>query len=188
LKPIAGRLAFVDATSSSSPFLQGLAGPDRVIITATNTPAQVYHPVFGDAFIEALTAAPADLDKNDRVSLYEAFVYASRLVDDHYKRAFQLSVEHAMLDDNGDGKGSDAAGGDDGTLAKMTYLDAPASATSNDPAVQAKIQQRDALTLQVDELRRKRAQMPAAQFDQEFEKLIIDLATVSRDIRRAGIK
>src|SRR5262249_8778719 len=84
LKPITARLAFVDATSASSPFLQGLAGPERIVITATNTPAQVYHPFFGDAFIEALTAAPADLDKNDRISLWEAFVYASRLVSQHY--------------------------------------------------------------------------------------------------------
>lgn len=189
IKPIAARIAFVDATSASSPFLQGLAGPERIVITATSTPAQVYHPVFGDAFIEALTAAPADLDKNQRISLWEAFVYASRLVQQHYERAGQLSVEHAVLDDNGDGVGRDASSvGTDGTLSGMTYLDLPAAATSSDPAVQALIQRREQLTQQVDDLRRRRATMPAAEFDQQFEKLILDLAVVSRDIRKAGIK
>ena len=189
LKPIPARIAFVDATSASAAFLQGLAGPDRIIITATNTPAQVYHPVFGDAFIEALTSAPADLDKNERISLWEAFVYASRLVQQHYERAGQLSVEHAVLDDNGDGVGRDATGaGNDGTLSGLTYLDAPVASTSNDPAVQALLQRRDQLTMQIDELRRRRASMPPAEFDQQFEKLVLDLAAVSRDLRKAGIK
>jgi hypothetical protein len=189
LKPVTARIAFVDATSASSPFLQGLAGPNRIVVTATNTPAQVYHPFFGSAFIEALTAAPADLDKNERVSVWEAFVYASRLVQQHYERAGQLSVEHAMLDDNGDGVGRDATGaGTDGTLSNMTFLDAPAAAASNDPAVQALIQRRDQLATEVDQLRQRRSTMPSAEFDQQFEKLIIDLALVSRDVRRAGVK
>jgi hypothetical protein len=189
LKPITARIAFVDATSASSPFLQGLAGPNRIVVTATNTPAQVYHPFFGSAFIEALTSAPADLVKNDRVSLWEAFVYASRLVQQHYERAGQLSVEHAMLDDNGDGVGRDASGaGTDGTLSSMTYLDAAPAAASADPAVQALIQRRDQLAMEVDKLRQQRSTMPAAEFDQAFEKLIVDLALVSRDVRRAGIK
>jgi len=40
------------------------------------------------------------------------------------------------------------------------------------------------LTEQVDDLRRRKATMSAADFDQEFEKVIVELALVSRDIRR----
>src|SRR5690349_7877275 len=85
LKPIPARIAFVDSTSSSFPFLAALAGPNRVVITATNSYSQRYHTVFPDAFIQALMASEADADKNGRISLLEAFTHASRLVSLHYE-------------------------------------------------------------------------------------------------------
>jgi hypothetical protein len=187
LKPVLGRVAFVDASSASAGFLKTLAAPDRVVISATNSPAQVYHPVFGQAFIEALTSSAADLDKNDRVSLWEAFVYASKLVDQHYQRAGILATEHAVIDDTGDGVGRDAAAKPAGvTLASLTYLDAPAATRSADPAVQALMDRREALNKQIDDLRRAQATMPAADFEQQFEKLALELAQVSAEIRRKG--
>jgi hypothetical protein len=187
LKPVAGRIAFVDASSASAGFLKTIAAPDRVVVTATNSPAQVYHPTFGQAFIEALTASAADLDKNDRVSVWEAFVYASKQVEQHYQREGKLATEHAMLDDAGDGKGRDgAATATSVTLASMTYLDAPATATSADPAVQALIDRREALTRQIDDLRRRQSSMAAAEFEQQFEKLATDLAEVSAELRKKG--
>jgi hypothetical protein len=187
LQPIKGRLVVVDASSASAGFLKTLASPDRVIITATNSAAQVYHPTFGQAFIDALGAPAADLDKNDRVSLWEAFVYASTLVEQHYQREGTLATEHAMLDDTGDGTGRDAsAAATTVTLAGMTYLDAASTATSADPALQQLFDRRAALTAQIDELRRKQSSMPAAEFDQQFEKLALELAQVSADIRKRG--
>ena len=53
--------------------LAGLSGPNRVVITATNSFAQRFHTVFPDAFIKAMTAPEADADKNGRISLLEAF-------------------------------------------------------------------------------------------------------------------
>jgi hypothetical protein len=50
--------------------------------------------------------------------------------------------------------------------------------------MQALLDQQAKLTQQVDDLRRKRPSMTPQAFDQQFEPLIIDLATVSRDIRR----
>jgi len=184
LKPIAARIAFVDTTSASSSFIQGLAAPNRVIVTATDKPAQVYHPVFGDAFIQALSASAADLDKNDRISLWEAFVYATSLVQQHYERAGQMSTEKAMLTDSADGKGRDATASGTGTLAAMTYLDAPAATTSTDPAVVALFKRRDDLNRQIDELRLRKNVMPAGEYDAAFEKLALELAGVSQEIRK----
>jgi hypothetical protein len=50
--------------------------------------------------------------------------------------------------------------------------------------VQPLLGRQQALTEQVDELRRRRPSMSAEEFDREFEKLIIELAIVSRDVRR----
>src|SRR6185295_13229054 len=119
------------------------------------------------------------------ISLLEAFTYASRLVAQHYEQSGHLATEHAVFDDTGDGVGRDAAGtGPDGTIAGLTYLDTVAMPTSSDPAVQEMLGRQRALTEQVDELRRKRPTMAADEFDREFEKLIVELALVSRDVRR----
>jgi hypothetical protein len=189
LKPVAGRVAFVNASSASVGFVKTLAAPDRVIVTATSTPAQVYHPRFGQAFVEALTAAEADLDKNTRVSVWEAFVFASKTVEQHYKREGTLATEKAMLDDTGTGTGRDAAAvSTTATLASLTYLDAPKVEKSADPAVQTLIDRRETLTRQIDDLRRRQAGMPAAEFEQQFEKLALELAQVSAEIRRKGVQ
>ena len=187
LDPVAGRVAFVDASSASAGFLKMMAGKDRIVITATNSPAQVYHPLFGQAFIEALTSSAADLDKNERISLWEAFVYATKLVEQHYQRAGTLATEHAVLDDSGEGTGRDAAAPAAGvTLATLTYLDAPHVATSADPAVQALIDRREALTKEIDDLRSRQSSIPVAEYQAQFEKLALELAQVSDQLRKQG--
>lgn len=185
LKPIPGRLVFVNTTSASFPYLQGLSAPGRVVITATRSTAERFHTRFAESFIRALAAAEADADKNRRISLWEAFTYATRLVAQSFEQDDYKITEHALLDDNGDGQGSDGAtGGSDGSVAGLTYLDLEATPTSSDPAVQALIARQTALTRQVEDLRRRRTGLPPAIFDQQFEALIIELATVSRDVRR----
>ena len=185
LKPVPARIAFVDSTSSSFPFVAALSGPNRVVITATNGYAQRYHTMFPDAFIQALMAPDADADKNGRISMLEAFTHASRLVAQHYEQNDRMATENAVLEDTGDGKGRiSSATGDDGTVAGLTYLDVIAAPTAADPATRELLTRQQTLTEQIDDLRRRRASMSADQFDREFEKLIIELSLVSRDIRR----
>ena len=185
LKPIPARIAFVDGTSSSFPFVAALSGENRVVITATNGYAQRFHTIFPDAFIQALMAADADADKNGRISMLEAFTHASRLVALHYEQNGRMATENAVLEDTGDGKGRiSAATGPDGTVAGLTYLDVAAAPTSSDPAVRDLLLRQQSLTEQIDDLRRRRASMSADDFDREFEKLIIDLSLVSREVRR----
>jgi len=187
LKPVAGHLVFVDATSASYPFLKGLAAPGRVIITATNSVGQKYHTVFADAFIQAFTATEADQDKNGRVSVLEAFLYASRLVKESYQQRDLLPTEHAVFDDTGQGTAHDAAvTGGAGTVAGLTYLDAVAAPSSSDPEMQQLLVRQQALMQQVDDLRRRQPEMTPEAYDQEFEKVITELALVSRDVRRKG--
>lgn len=46
------------------------------------------------------------------------------------------------------------------------------------------LQRRAALEAQVDDLRARKALMPPDEYAREFERVMIDLARVSRDIRR----
>jgi hypothetical protein len=189
LTSVAGRIAVVNTASASFPFIGALAGAGRVIITATNTTSQRYHTVFPEGFVEALSSEAADVDKNSRISLLEAFTYATRIVAQHYERAGTMATETAAIDDDGDGKPrTGPATGPDGNVAALTYLDAAVTATSTDPEVQKLLVRQQTLTEQVDDLRRRQGSMPAAQYESELEKLLTELAVVSRDIRQRSSK
>jgi len=188
LNPIVGRVVFVNTASGSFPFLAGLTGDRRIIITATAQPAQRFATVFAGSFARALSAPEADLDKNGRISIWEAFTYASRLQKEHFDQQGLLVTERALIEDNGDGKGRDAATatGDDGMLATMTYLDAVVEARPTDPALQMLLQRQEIMTQQVDELRRRKATMPSAEYDVAWEKLMVELAMLGAEIRKKG--
>lgn len=185
LDPIKARVVFVNSSSASFPFVAGLTGDRRIIITSTNLLAQRFATIFADGFIKAFNSDAADLDKNQRTSIWEAFFYASRLQKQHFEQQRLLFTEKALLEDNGDGVGREAmsATGEDGTLSTMTYLDAVVEAKPTDPAVQMLFQKQELLTIQVDELKRKKATMAPAEYEAAWEKLMIELATVGAEIR-----
>ena len=185
LKPVPGRVIVIDTTSSSFPYLAGLAAQGRIVVTATNSAAQRFATVFPEGFIKALQSPEADLDKNGRVSVLEAFNFTSRFVKDFYTQKGNMAPELASIDDNGDGKGRDAsATGPDGPVAAATYFDTPIALTSADPETQRLLDRQQALTDQIDDLKRRQGSMAAAEFDKQLEVLITELATVSSQIRQ----
>ena len=184
LTPATGKIIFVNTTPSSSPFLKALAGDKRIIITATDQPAQKYDTAFADAFVQALGAPTADLDKDTRISMWEAFAYASRVVRLTYEQKGLLQPEHAALDDDGDGTGRQATGeGKDGTLASLSFMDAVIASRPADPELQQMVQRQELLVMQLDALKKKKSTMTPAEYQPAWEALIIELATVSRDVR-----
>jgi hypothetical protein len=185
LRGLPSRLVLVNSAAASFPFLERLAGPRRIIISATDSVAQRFDTVFPEHFITALSDNSADIDKNGRISVWEAFAAAGAGVRRYYQQRGQLTTERPLLDDNGDGVGREAAGpGEDGTLASRTYLDdAPANAAPTDEALLRLLQKRAALEVEVEELKLKKSFMQPSDYEAEFERLMIELAKVSRDIR-----
>lgn len=186
LKPMPGQLVVVNTTAASFPFLERLAGPRRIIVTSTDSVAQKFDTVFPEYFVRALTDASADLDKNGRVSIWEAFSAASLGTRRYYTQRGQLSTERALIDDNGDGIGREAGGeGADGSMASRLYLDpeVPGAAPTDEELLQL-LQRRAALQIDADELKQRRQLMTPGEYQAEFERVMIALATVSRDIRR----
>lgn len=185
VKPIAGRVLFVDATSASFPFLHRLAGRGRVVLTATDSAAQQFETVFPDFFIKAFDDPAADLDKNGRISIWEAFTYASAGVRQWYEQRGQLPTERPLLDDNGDGIGREAQmPGPDGTVARALYLDAGVSPAAAGDTTQTELLKRRAeLERQIEELKGRKDSMPPDEYDMDLEKLVTDLAWISAQIR-----
>jgi len=180
-----GRLALVNTTEASFPFLESLTAKGRVVITATDSAAQKYATVFPEYFVKAIREASTDLDKNGRTSLFEVFAAASAAVKQHYEQNGQLATERAVLDDNGDGKGREAtAEGPDGGVARISYLDAESAAESANPEIAALAKRRRTLEMQAEEHKQLKGVMPDGEWNATFEKLMLELAQVSAEIRK----
>lgn len=178
LDKLVQRIAFVNTTSSSGVFLT-LAGPNRVIVTATKTGGERNDTLFPEHFVEALNSESADRDRNGRVSVQEAFDYATAAVKGVFEKGGHILTEHATLDDGVQGK-----------LASAVYLAperardaATAAAAAADPQLKALLAQQDALERQINELRLKKGSMDQTEYDKEFERLATELAAKTREIR-----
>ena len=185
VKPIPGRVVFVNASSGSFPFLAKLAGRGRIVLTAGDNAAQQFETVFPQFFIKAFDDAEADLDKNGKVSLLEAFTYAGAHVKEYFEEKGQLATERPLLDDTGDGVGREAGSpGRDGTLAQITYLqpDVPPSMAGN-PELAALARQRADVENKLDVLKAGKESMAADRYQAELERLLLELARLDRRIR-----
>jgi len=185
LKPVPGRLVFVNTTGASYPFLRKLAARGHVVLTATDSAAQQFETVFPEFFVKAFEDDAADVDKSGRVSIWEAFTYASSAVRQSFEQKGQLPTERPLLDDTGAGVGRDAqAPGADGVLARITYLEAePALDLPADAGLATLIKRRLAMESALDELKARKESMPPDLYEAELERILTELARVSLQIK-----
>ena len=174
-------------------FAQSLSGPGRVIVSATRSRAEKYNTIFAQYFIAALDGHAGDRDKNRRVSIWEAFGFATKNVEKWYADQSRIPTEHAVLDDNGDGIFSDDPDPlkDDGRLAQIAYLDLiPVKPTADEEPTAAETALIRDLTAKMRELERsvfllrnRKAELPQESYQKEMEALLIELARISRKLR-----
>jgi hypothetical protein len=185
VKAVPGRLVFINTTGASFPFLKKIAGRNRIVLTATDSIAQQFETVFPEFFVKAFEDDAADADKSGRVSIWEAFQYASAAVRKHFEEKGQLATERPLLDDTGAGIGREAqAPGSDGALARITYLEPePALALPSDAGLALLVRRRAAIERTLEELKARKEGMPAEQYEAELERILTELARVSSQIR-----
>ena len=187
------QLTFVNTASASGPFIEKLSGENRIVVTATRTGGERNASIFGGFFVEAFADGEeeADQNKDRRVSMLEAFTYARLRVEQAYETDGRLATEHPLLDDNGDGEGTgepDPLAGD-GVVARTLFFTAGTPrrvdmAFPDDPGLRVLYAERQGLEDRVDELRRLKGGTDAAQYGQELEALLVQLALKSREIRQ----
>jgi hypothetical protein len=97
--------------SSSGFYLKPLSLPGRVVVTATEPDLEVNETLFPHKLAEALADerpfAELDLDRDGRLSLLDIYLWTARETAQEYAAGELLATEHAQLDDNGDGRGSE---------------------------------------------------------------------------------
>jgi len=187
LKPSQRTLTVIDCASASSPFINALSGPGRVIITATRSGNEVNVTRLGGYLAKAIADPAADLDKDGQTSLLEAYLLASRQVQQFYKEAGRLATEHALLDDNGDALGTPAdwfrgvrafktaANGKsaDGVRAHQLNLVRSAGEQELSPEIRA---HRDELEKQLSDLRARKESMKADDYYNQLEGILLETA------------
>ena len=181
----------VNTTTASGPFIEALSGPKRIVITATRSGREQNLTRFGLHFVDAFAGDGADVDRDSRVSMLEAFSYAVQEVAREYEGEGQLLTEHAVLDDNGDGEGSreGLAEEGDGLLARTVFLSststgAPTRAMT--PELQALYDEKAAIETRIEELKAVKAQLSQERYEDQLESLLVELALKNREIRSAG--
>lgn len=187
------RITFVNTASASGPFVEALSAPDRLVMTATRSGREWNASLFGGHFVDAFGDGEpdADVNKDSRVSMLEAFTYARLRVAQAYEAEGLLLTEHALLDDNGDGTGAlepDPLEGD-GRMARTLFLTsgegtASAMAFPDDPELRPLYDERTALEARVEDLRGLRGGLDAEQYEQQLQTLLVEIALKSREIRR----
>ena len=177
LDALAGRtVVFVNTASASGDFVKPLMGKGRTIVTATKSASERNETAFAEHFVAAFAAPGADTDKDERVSVLEAFEYARREVQRFYENERRLLTEHAVLED---GRG--------GALARTVFLgvgEGTSSADAGDPALAGLRRERRDVERRLDELKARKGTTAAASYEQELEALLVDLARKDAEIRR----
>jgi hypothetical protein len=185
VRPVPAHVVFINTSSGSFPFLKKLAGRNRIVLTATDNAAQQFETVFPEYFVKAFEENGGDFDKNGKVSIWEAFTYASAHVRDWFEERGQLATERALLDDTGAGIGREAGTpGTDGTVAQVTYLepDAPIAQTGNSE-VDAALRRRAELNTQLEQLKARKPNLDPDDYEAELEKILLEIARIDRTLR-----
>ncbi|MDA1232838.1 MAG: hypothetical protein O2856_18880, partial [Planctomycetota bacterium] len=101
---------FLITIPCSGYYIRGLSAPGRIVITATESDLEVNETlcphVLGDMFSQA-PVSEWDLDADKQLSVLEFYIALCRGVADRYIDETLIATEHGLLDDNGDGRGSE---------------------------------------------------------------------------------
>lgn len=187
LQPIQRRIAVINCSSASAPFIQALSGPNRIVLTATKSGSEHNFARYGDYLSAAIGDPESDLDKDGQVSLLEAHLMGSKRTAEAYVTEGKLASEHSLIDDNGDKLGTPAdwfrgiraikkakdGSEADGLRAHQLCLIPNASERNLPLEVR---QKRDALELDLARLRDKKASMEEKEYYDELEGLLLQLA------------
>ncbi len=166
--------------SASGALLVPLRKPQRILITGTRNGDERNVTHFGAAFVAALTAPSADLDKDGTISAQEAFDYATRHVQDYFRQQALLASEHAVLQGGGSGLFTVAE------LGQPSILSAAPTAGARSTPQSALTRRRDALNARIHALEQHKAALPPAQYAAQLDPLLLELAEVQERIDRSS--
>jgi hypothetical protein len=153
---------FFITTPASGFYLKPLSAPARIVISATEPDLEVNETFFPHKLAIALAEPPSveqlDMDRDGQLTMLDVYLFTARETAQEYLIGQLLATEHALIDDTGDGRGTEVqidflteeqggrlrAGGDlplitkgDGARARqiiLNYQSLPATAPAEEAA------------------------------------------------------
>ena len=169
-----GQNHFLLSTSSTSgALLEPLENENRILVTATRNGNEKNATIFGEYFVEALGSEDADLNKNNNISIEEAFFYAQRQVEEYFESQGQLATEHPEL------VGSGAA---QFTLARIN----PIEISTADPRIAELQEQNLDIDRQIESLQLRRTELTNQEYIEQLQDLILQSARINEEIDLLG--
>lgn len=185
----ARRVVVINAASTSAAFVNVLSGNGRIICTSTRSAEERNATRFMGFFIQALEDGSADQNRDERISVLEICRQATLLTRAWYVGEGYLETENALLDDNGDGKGtrlSDLASAlGDGKIADQCFLmDMPVPKGTPQEWVDAY----QAAVVSVQALVDQKTQLDSIRYYEQLEAQLLKAARLNRKIRQQNGK
>ncbi|TXT24138.1 MAG: hypothetical protein FD138_3123, partial [Planctomycetota bacterium] len=102
---------FFITTPTSGFYVKPLSAKGRVVISATETDWETNETEYPHELARVLSASPEakelDSDQDGTISLFDLYVTVARNLAQSYLEREFLATEHPLLDDNGDGRGTE---------------------------------------------------------------------------------
>lgn len=169
---VARRQLVVNMTSCSGAMLEPLQADGRIIITATKNGRERNATIFSRYWTAAFEDAEADLDKDESITVKEAYDYAVSKVSTFYESAQRLSTEHARME----GEGPETF-----LLARLGKN----AALAQDPRLAPLFKRRGELRMAIDTLKLRRDSMNEDAYFDELQTILLQLATMDVQIEAA---
>jgi len=163
------QVAVVVAASASGGWVDAVAGPDRLVLTATRTGMERNETRFGEWFARGFGGGAADTDKDGALSLLEAFTYAAAEVKREYESANKLLTERARISDS--------------TLARRFVFGGGEPVVAADSARRGLQERKRDLEARIEALRARKPGMDSTAYERELENLLVELARVNQQLR-----
>ena len=159
----AGFQVLVNTSSASGAILDELKKDSRIVITATRSGNERNAPRFGNFFVDALYSYSADLNKNETISIEEAFQFAQRETEEFYKSEGRLATEHPQL--QGDKAGQF-------NIARL----AEARPAEKDPQLERLQVQKRNIDRLIENLQLRKTEMNNEDYLEQLQQLILELS------------
>lgn len=107
----AAQQVFVLTAPTSGFYIKPLSAKGRVVISATEVDWETNETEFPHELARVLSSPPEskefDIDQDGAITLFDVYVTVARNLAQSYVEREFLATEHPLLDDNGDGRGTE---------------------------------------------------------------------------------
>lgn len=165
----AARQLVVLAASASGAALESLSQLGRVLVTATKSGGEINAVRFHEYLAEAMQSDVADFDRNEILTIAEAYRFADARTREYYEQQNLLASEHSRL------RGAEA---DEIAVALLGSL----REAKDNPAVASLLDERLLLEQSFKSLKARKPDMAVGEYYEELETLLISIARLQQTI------